>query len=175
MSLDRDLYRKIEELHIHRPDQAPIVTYNDAIQDVLDLMRIHYAGAEIDQPVAYSEELRAKMANAAIAGLCEHVGLPYPIRESAHRWSIERHPNGKDLLVCENCHHRSESCRWERWVPERELGIDLWKLAKYLHDFEAEVDSHGVIIREWETQSQGVRNAYHTAAKDCIENTHIEG
>jgi len=54
---------------------------------------------------------------------------------------------------------------------EREVSDDklLWRLAKYLHDFEAEVDSHGVHLRPWEGQSFGVKGAYFEAAKDCWE------
>lgn len=49
--------------------------------------------------------------------------------------------------------------------------VNQWKLAEWLHDFEAEVDSHGVILRPWEEQPQNIKNAYYQCAADCLELT----
>lgn len=154
MLIDRELYRKIEELKIHRPDQAPVVTYNDAIQDVLDLMRIHCMGVT-DQPVGLTDdEIISKMCRAASDARVIHRGRditeqagvidrtftkmkaafevvrPYlPTRERESVTPILTLENSGFSVRLKNC-LSNELCG--EWLPER-LGIkplDGWKEAK---------------------------------------------
>lgn len=50
-------------------------------------------------------------------------------------------------------------------------GIDRWKLAKWLYDMEAEVDSHGVQLADWDSRGQPVRDAYYKFAGECLDAT----
>ncbi len=82
-----------------------------------------------------------------------------PVDKCPHGWPIQ--------MACTACSGHP---------PMMRESVNRLKLAKWLHDFEAEVDSHGVHLRPWETQPLNIKEAYRSIADECIEViTQIEG